>query len=121
MSGTAEAATDEFTLWRAGLPPWLQRNQLTLPSYTEYDCSSLAWQDCLLVVNDGAWSSAAPKATSPWTEARSSSSLGSTHRPCATPTPRRPLSQPPVARLAFPRIGRRRSRPSNQHHPCRAN
>ena len=30
MSGTAEAATDQFTLWRAGLPPWLQRNQLTL-------------------------------------------------------------------------------------------
>ena len=44
----------EFTLWRAGLPPWLQRNQLTLPSHTEYDCSSLAWQDCLLVVNDWA-------------------------------------------------------------------
>jgi DNA-directed RNA polymerase specialized sigma24 family protein len=46
---------------------------------------------------------------------------GFTHRPCATLTPRRPLSQPPVARLAFPRVGRRRSRPSNPHHPCRAN
>lgn len=54
MSGTAEAATDEFTLRRASLPPWLQRNQLTLPSHTQYDCSSPEWQDCLLVVDDGA-------------------------------------------------------------------
>jgi len=90
-------------------------------AHTEYDCSSLAWQDCLLVVNDGA-------VVLSCTEGDLALDRGAVffltglHAPTlATPTPRRPLSQPPVARLAFPRVGRRRSRPSNPHHPCRAN
>lgn len=45
--------TSGFTLWRDDLPPWMRRDQITLPPLARRDCSAPAWKDCLIVVEDG--------------------------------------------------------------------